>query len=642
MSACLWRIARVSAAVLAIATLLPASSISAQQVPLPLLSGCPVYGDLRICTAEVPSFDGTLLDVDLTFPTSPGGRRHPLMVFLHGFGNDKHEWQSTTDEADGADKWHWNSHWFATHGFYVLAYTARGFQTQPARGDQPTTPSGSSRLTSPSATIHLKSREFEVRDTQWLGALAARVLPDLDRRRVAVSGGSYGGGESWLLASQAEWTFPRSVAPGLPVLSLQVAVPKYPWTDLAYSLLPNGHGGGPDGRDIYESAQGQPTTGLGNPLGVVKESYADALFALGNRSGTFEQGTSTTPSTEGPINLTTWFTRTATVGDPYESPSGQDIDPIVTQVRRGLTLFRSSYYQLPEWQAQVARREVAVFSISGWTDDLFPPLESFRQFKELKRLDPLWPVEVAVGDIGHPRAQNPPPVWHELNARAWHFLTTQIGGSHRQQTTVSSFRTRCSAGPLESVSAATPEALASGTLTVDFAASHVLTSDGGLADLNGPAADPLAHALPVPNGGTDCASAVGPAVGGFTGVSEPLASPLTYIGLGYVDLPYVFVGQTGQVDARVWDVSPESQTRLVSRGTYRLDVPGFDAAAGSLRLPLFGNHWLLAAGHRVRLDLTQVDQPFLRPSTPPSSLTFTQPHLVLPTREAGETTLTGQ
>ena len=46
---------------------------------------------------------------------------------LHGFGNDKHEWESTNDEGDGADKYHWNNRWFAKHGYYVLSYTARGF-----------------------------------------------------------------------------------------------------------------------------------------------------------------------------------------------------------------------------------------------------------------------------------------------------------------------------------------------------------------------------------------------------------------------------------------------------------------------------------------------------------------------------------
>jgi dienelactone hydrolase len=627
---------------------LPATPLSAAPAPLPAPTNaaCAVYGGVRICSGQVPSFDGTPLDADLSFPTTGSGaaRSHPLIVLLHGFGNDKHEWESTTDQADNADKWHWNSHWFATHGYYVLAYTARGFSTAPAQSYEPATPAGSSRLTSPSATIHLKSREFEVRDTQWLAALAAMALPDLDRGRVAVSGGSYGGGESWLLASQAEWTFPHSVVTALPVLNLQVAVPKYPWTDLAYSLFPNGHGGGPSGADLYESAQGQPTTGLGNPIGIDKFSYSNALFAIGNSSGTFEQGTTTTPSSEGPINLVTWFGRMVDVGEPYETPSGQDADPIVVQIRRGLTLFRGSYYQLQNWQAQVGRREVAVFSVSGWTDDLFPPVESFRQFKELKRLDPLWPVEVGVSDIGHPRAQNPAAVWHVLNERAWRFLSNQIAGSHQQQTMVFSIPTQCTpdASALSGeVSATTPESLGAGELLVNYAAAQTLTSDGGLADPNGPATDPLVHAPPFPSGGGGCVVSPGPAVGGFSGVSAPLASAVTYVGLGYAEVPYVFTGLTGQLDARVWDVAPSGQTLLVSHGTYRLEVPAFDAPAGTLRLPLFGNHWRLEAGHQVRLDLTQVDQPFLRPSNVASTLTFDNPRLVLPTREPSDLSVPG-
>ena len=81
---------------------------------------------------------------------------------------------------------------------------------------------------------------------------------------------------------------------------------------------------------------------------------------------------------------------------------------------------------------------------------------------------------------------------------------------------------------------------------------------------------------------------------------------------------------------------------LVTRGTYRLEVPAFDAPRGTVRLPLFGNHWTVQAGHSVRLDLTQTDAPYLRPSNPPSSLTFTTPRLVLPTRESGNTTLSAE
>jgi hypothetical protein len=66
--------------------------------------------------------------------------------------------------------------------------------------------------------------------------------------QVAVSGGSYGGRESWLQAAQQAGRSTWTNFPGLPKLHLQVAVPKYPWTDLAYSLAPNGHPGTTGGR----------------------------------------------------------------------------------------------------------------------------------------------------------------------------------------------------------------------------------------------------------------------------------------------------------------------------------------------------------------------------------------------------------
>src|SRR5215207_6612836 len=111
-----------------LASLIAALAIATPAAAQSRFDGCPAYGDQRICTAQVPSFDGTPLDVDLTLPEDGGGS-HPLIVLLHGFGNDKREWQSLDDRGDGADKLRWNSHCFASHGFYVLTYTARGFRT---------------------------------------------------------------------------------------------------------------------------------------------------------------------------------------------------------------------------------------------------------------------------------------------------------------------------------------------------------------------------------------------------------------------------------------------------------------------------------------------------------------------------------
>jgi pimeloyl-ACP methyl ester carboxylesterase len=642
---------------------------SATTLPSSFAPSCPTsspsgdYGGVRICSGEVTSFDGAALDVDVTQPMQNTGATHPLIIMLHGFGNNKHEWESTTDEGDGADKWHWNNHWFAEHGYYVLTYTARGFRDDgPYASYQPPTPSVAPwSVSTPNGTLHVKSRDYEIRDTQWLAALVAATYPDVDPSRVAVTGGSYGGGESWMQASQAHWDFYKSLDPTLPALDLQVAIPKYPWTDLAYSLAPNGHGGGPSRTDIYESSQavetdnnGGGTPATGSPLGVPKFSYILGLFALGNKQGVFDEGTDVPPPSDQDCtgfnppagenceeNIPLWNTRITITGDPYP-----DEDPILQQAARGLTELRSAYYQDEGWTAEQGERHVAVFSIQGWTDDLFEAIESFRMFKYLKRLDPLWPVAVAVADVGHSPAQNKPATWQRLNDQAFQFLQSQINGSHRQQTTVSSQATICNgepdqppSTPADEITATTPEGLSQGTLSITYGGGkHILTNPGGAVDPNGPRTDPI-----ITQGA--CQTAAGSDVGGYTGTSDPLPNRTTYVGLGEVDVHVTLLppADQAQVDARVWDVAPDGSTFLVTRGTYRIDVVnGFDSPDEDIRLPLFGNEWRLMPGHRIRLDLTQVDMPYLRlNSSEPSSIHYDSPKLVLPTREEQQQTLIG-
>ena len=670
------RAALVPAVFLCLAALVPSVTAKASG-GVAGLNDCPApaaYGDVHICSGEVNSWDGAPLDVDLTLPQSGTGDRHALIVMLHGFANNKHEWEAISDEGDNADKWHWNNHWFAERGFYVLTYTARGFYDDGTTGTyQPPTPAGvpagclnpvpprGGSACVPNGTIHLKSREFEIRDTQWLSALVAQAYPDLDSNEVAVTGGSYGGGESWLQATMPVWDANSFVSPAptpaLPILHLQVVVPKYPWTDLAYSLAPNGHPG-PFDSTIYSSSQGSPTdptdTGQGNPFGDVKFSYVFGFFDLGLIHGIFETGTTTTtPSQEGPTPLPLWAGR-ALAGDPYDVAGAEDLTG--AQIRRGLTEFRASFYQDDAWAAEAAGREVAIFSVSGWTDDLFPPVESFRQFKYLKSLDPLWPVEVAVADIGHPRAQNLPIDWHHLNVEAWGYLKEQIHGSHRQQTSVLSLQTLCgsqaAAGGIQQLTASNPEDLSSGTLTVDYAtAGHLLnrkvpadflTPDP--ADPDGLQTDPAfgSALLGLPG----CRTSVAPVVDSsarYTGMSAPLDQPRISVGLGHVDLTYTLAGATtATLNARVWDVAPDGTALLMTRGTYRIDTPRYDQATEAIQLPLFGNQWVLQAGHKIRLDLTQVDYPtFLQSNSSGAVITFPNVQLVLPTREATNLTVAG-
>jgi len=682
-----------------IALLLFATPASAEPSIADFFNNCPTYDEQakqRICSGQVPSFDGMQVDVDLTLPFQDQPGEQPLIVMMNGFSNDKHEWQSTNDEGDSADKYHWNSHWFAKRGFYVLTYTPRGFHSEESDNAawQPDTPSGSSAI-GPSATIHLKSREFEIRDTQWLAALVAKAF-DVDEEQIAVTGGSYGGGESWLQASQAEWTFPAACSDAdedsgpppcrpqnqdrpdfgpLEELQLQVAVPKYPWTDLAYSLAPNGHPG-PDG-DIYDSSQHSrhrqarepcfpepPAEPVCNPFGTVKKSFVDLLYAAGNPpEGEFEDGDKTTPSEEGPFNVHCWkargdgepFVRDGVPppdtcqphGDPYDA-AGEE-DAIVRQLRDGLTEYRAAYYQDQEWSDQAEGRKVAIYSIQGWTDDLFTAVESFRMFRYLKGLDPAWPVEVALADVGHSRARNRPESWRRLNAQAFQFLNDHLRGSHEQRTTVSSEPTLCendgdpdsNETAAQRVTAQSPTELSHGALEITYEPGGATTSHGGLADPNGPATDPGVGGI-LPGTGDPCRESDGPAIGGYTAYSEPLPHHAIYVGLGHASVPYHLSGTTATLHARVWDVSPDGQTELLmTRGTYRIDAPAYETTAGTLTLPLFGNHWPLAPGHRIRLDLTQADSPFLRPSNLGSTLEFGSPTLTLPTRERGELKLSG-
>src|SRR4029077_17643413 len=195
----------------------------------------------RLCTGYVASFDGVPLDVDLTLParaTPPGG--FPLLVMMHGWGNSKTDWESADFcDSSSADRCNYNNVAFAHRGYAVLNYSARGFHGSCGPGS----PNAASPACGAGWTP-LADMRWEVHDTQYLAGLL--VDAGIARARIAVTGGSYGGGQSWLLTllanrvmapdgSLSRWTSPH----GTP-MQIAAAVPKYPWTDLVDALLPNG------------------------------------------------------------------------------------------------------------------------------------------------------------------------------------------------------------------------------------------------------------------------------------------------------------------------------------------------------------------------------------------------------------------
>jgi hypothetical protein len=106
----------------------------------------------------------------------------------------------------------------------------------------------------------------------------------VDPNRVRATGESYGGGLSLALATLKDrvydagsdslktWTGPSGTS-----LRIAAAAPVIPWSDLAYSLLPNGRT-----LDYQVTSAGADTS----PLGVEKQSFVSGLYALGQATGT--------------------------------------------------------------------------------------------------------------------------------------------------------------------------------------------------------------------------------------------------------------------------------------------------------------------------------------------------------------------
>ena len=553
------------------------------------------------CAGKLPTFDGIGLDTDLSIPAGANAPS-PTILMMHGWSNDMTEWESDTKSGDGADTYHWNNVWFVSRGWVVVNPTARGFMQSCGQFDpDPKCATG---------WTHLADRSWETRDSQFLlGTLVNAGIAD--PTKLAATGGSYGGGQSWLLATSLPWT-----SPGGRTLQLSAAVPKYPWTDLLYSLLPNGR----------ESSGPDQSRSHWRPLGV-EQSYVAGLYATGRAKG---QGryNSSDPSDLGSALDMEYVLISA--GEPY------DTNPLVPQIAAAFEN-KSSYYARAYFD-QVSSRsihEVPVLSIQGFTDPLFPVTETLQMFRRLKAADPAYPVWMVFGDIGHSNAQNPQGQWQPINDLATRFLDVAVlrrPGALPPQA--SAFVTHCP-GPYEAARPITGvwDRLAPGSATAT-AGGAMSTSSADPNPADGAATDPIAHmdtclteSPDVVDPGAVYRSWLVPA-GGFT-----------LLGLPDLSFGYSLHGEDATLAFKLWDVAPDGSKTLATRGVYRLAVAGGDPSQGTIHVQLFGNAWFFSPGHEVRLQISQADPPYLRPDNLASTLDLSSLRLVLPTREPGSRVL---
>jgi dienelactone hydrolase len=560
----------------------------------------------RTLSERVPSFDGTPLDVDVALPAAAQeGRPLPTIVMLHGYGGSKASFESDDPEGDGSTTYHWNNTYFARRGYAVVNYSARGFARSCGKEESSAaTPDCIARK----SYVHLADQRWEARDTQHLlGLLVDQRVTD--PAAMGATGISYGGGQSIELAylrdriRLEDGGFAAWRSPAGRKLALAAAYPRWPWSDLVDSLLPNGR--------YLDTRQPSPTESR-DPLGIMKESYVDGLFALGLTNGVY-CGTAPRPApcTDPTADLPGWYARLQ-AGEPY----GADARAIADEIHR----FHQGF-------GIAGGAPAPLLLQSGWTDDLFPPKESIRVYNDARRRGGF--AALQLGDLGHARGSNKENADRFFNDQGSAFFDRRLrrAGAGPAPGLVTAFTQTCpreapADGPF---SASSYPGLAAGSVAFSDSSSQTVTSGGG-NPFTGQAFDPIS------GGGDACRETEAEVAPGTAVVLGPPSSGYTLLGLPTVRATIATLGPFGQLDSRLWDVSPDgSSQRLISRGAYRL----LDGQSGPVTFQLHGNGWCFAPGHRPKLELLGKDEPFLRPSNGGFSVEVSQVEVELPTAEAG-------
>ena len=531
----------------------------------------------RFCSGSVTSFDGVVeLDADVTLPARGKGP-FPLVVINHGLGGSKESHESSTIAGEGGS-FHYNNLWFASRGYAVLNYTARGFHNDTCLDANAQAEDGDAAYgSSPACLPQLDHVDYEATDTQYLisrlvdgtvlsGAPGVRIKP----KRIGITGVSYGAGQTWQLTRRSTWTSPRGVT-----IKVAAAAPIIGWTDLGDALLPNGV--------LHENMIAPATLSerLAERPGVLKKSYIDAFYFLLNQ-------TSSTPFTL-PGYLKAWYER-AGEGPPYEDTTS--IDFITSAIEN-----RSALY------IDKVGSKTPTLAINGWTDEIFPAIQALQMFAKLKAEDPSYPISVYLGDWGHPISQNPlsDTKRQAKLVNAW-FDWYLKGAGRAPGSWVRSSETLCEAAGEQSDSVARAGDL-SGLQGPSLIEASDVTGvlDTGVDDPHAPLLDPVTL-----NGARNACRVTSTAVAeGNLAVEVPLPAGATMLGLPTVSLTATPSADDMYVAFRLWDVGTSGKQVLVDRGVFRLGDAGEQAVLTHLR----GNHYEFLAGHPLKLELTANDGP---------------------------------
>lgn len=541
------------------------------------------------------TWDGMPIDVNVALPDPAtfGGGPYPLVMVFHGYGEAKYGFDRLKRYTD--------------EGYASFSMTDRGFhESCGSPASVAADPAGCD-----GQFVRLMDARYEVRDAQYLaGRLADEGL--IQPKKIAATGNSYGGGMSMALAvlrnrtmlpdgRLVAWTSPG----GIP-MSLAAAAPFAPWTDLAYSLVPNGR--------VLDYLRDNPYDP--DHFGVMKQSITNGLFMTGNAIGRYAPA-GLLPEAD----LAGWL-ELINRGEPYGG------DPAVGKMLSEIKSFHSSYY-LDHGQPPAP---IAIGA--GFTDDIFPVDEAIRFYNRTRAEHPDAPITLMLADFGHQRAQNKTPeqvAWASLQLGwiNWHLLHK----APRQNNEVTVWTEACpasapSTGPFK---VKDWSSLTAGEIVVAGGRTdQVIKPWGGSRD--------VAAAFGVLGPGA-CANPDGakePGTANYESSPAPAAG-FTMLGSPTVIANLQGAGSDSTIAARLVDVAPDGTKQLVARQLYRADGNGYQV------FQLHPGAWTYASGHVARLELLSKDGPstaaggtlanYGRPSDRQQEITVKDLVLRLPVRE---------
>jgi hypothetical protein len=565
-------IAAAALAAIGAAPLAGVSPASAQGGPESVLGiPCvPAQGGTSFCqgslVARVPSWDGVPLDVDIYLPPDDG-KPDPLIVGLHGFGVNKIAAFAEPDYP----------YQKAQEGYAVMAYSARGLgfscgvivSRTPGDCDE--------------GWIHLADARYEVRDTQYLSGLLVDeglVKP----KRIGVTGDSYGGGQSLMLATLRDRTMlpdgslvPFESPAGVP-MAIAAAAPRIGWSDLAYALAPTG------GKLDYRA-----NNPYGRRAGITKHSYLQGLYAAGLPG--FYAPAGADPSAD----IQNWKAE-LDGGPPYDKT-------IIRRILNEMRLYRSPLSVQDALPPSKRQPPAPTVIYEGFTDDIMTPDQALHYYTKVRHEFPRHEPSLVFGaEYGHNRGSlGAQAVQHDL-ARDALFARELMGVEDADVldgvvTETLGCGETPALGPFETE---TWEDQHPGEVRVRGTKRQVTTSAGG-SQPNSVATDPFAS-------GTSCPSVSAQAdPGAATYLGKPAEGDgYTLVGSPTITARIRVIGRFGEISTRLWDVAPNGQQTMVQHSIYRPRKRGRQ----TYQMHPAGYHF--AAGHVPKLELLGRDFPYMQ------------------------------